>query len=66
LHRDIHARALKQAAKILGGDEPLRQHLGASEGDFSAWSGADELPRNIFLRLVDIITGEESKPGRRR
>lgn len=64
LHRDIHDRALKQAAKVLGGDEPLRRHLGASEVDFSAWSGQAELPRNIFLRLVDIITGEETKKRR--
>lgn len=66
MHKDIHSRALKQAAKVLGGDDALRQHLGASEGDFSTWSGVPtELPRNIFLRLVDIITGEEQK-GRRR
>jgi hypothetical protein len=65
LHKDIHSRALKQAAKVLGGDDALRQHLGASEGDFSAWSGkTDELPRNIFLRLVDIITREEPKKRR--
>ena len=33
--------------------------LGATEVDFCAWSGQRELPRNIFLRLVDIITEEE-------
>jgi len=64
LHKDIHSRALKQAAKILGGDDALRQHLGCSEGDFSAWNDKTELPRNIFLRLVDIITREE--PRKRR
>lgn len=58
MHQDIHKRALKRAAEILGGDEKLRLHLGASEIDFSAWNGARELPRNIFLRLVDIITDE--------
>ena len=56
---DIHIRALKRAAQILGGDENLRLHLGASETDFSNWSGERELPRNVFLRLVDIITDEE-------
>jgi hypothetical protein len=56
---DIHNRALKRAAKILGGDEQLRVYLGASELDFSAWNGLPELPRNVFLRLVDIITEEE-------
>ena len=65
MHKDIHSRALKQAAKLLGGDDALRRHLGASELDFSAWNGTNELPRNIFLRLVDIITGEESKQRKR-
>ena len=59
---DIHNRALRCAAKVLGGNEQLRVHLGASEGDFSTWVGLPELPRNIFLRLVDIITHEERQP----
>ena len=58
---DIHTRALKRAAEALGGDEKLRLHLGATEVDFSGWSGLQELPRNIFLRLVDIITHEEAR-----
>jgi hypothetical protein len=50
---------LRRAALILGGEERLRAHLGASETDFSSWTSQKELPRNIFLRLVDIITDEE-------
>ena len=64
MHHDIHSRALKRAAEILGGNEQLRVHLGASEVDFSSWSGKTELPRNIFLRLVDIITEEEVRSVR--
>jgi hypothetical protein len=56
---DIHNRALRRAAQILGGEDKLRTYLGASELDFSSWIGQKELPRNIFLRLVDIITEEE-------
>jgi hypothetical protein len=56
---DIHDRALRRAAQVLGGKEQLRLHLGATETDFSSWAGLQELPRNIFLRLVDIITEEE-------
>jgi hypothetical protein len=56
---DIHNRALRRAAQILGGEEKLRLHLGATETDFTSWTGSHELPRNIFLRLVDIITEEE-------
>jgi hypothetical protein len=66
VHHEIHQRALKRAAEILGGDEKLRIHLGATEGDFSGWSCTTrELPRNIFLRLVDIITEEEVRSVRR-
>jgi hypothetical protein len=65
VHHEIHKRALRRAAEILGGDEQLRVHLGATEGDFASWSGALELPRTIFLRLVDIITDEEVRKVRR-
>ncbi|MFN2645291.1 MAG: hypothetical protein ABR570_09890 [Burkholderiales bacterium] len=56
---DIHTRALRRAAQILGGENELRTHLGATELDYSSWLNQKELPRNIFLRLVDIITDEE-------
>ena len=62
---DIHTRALRCASQRVGGDDQLRLHLGASEGDFSAWTALPELPRNVFLRLVDIITGEENRGDRR-
>ena len=57
--QEIHRRALQRAAAILGGNEELRAHLGISEEEFAAWPGRRELPREIFLRLVDIITEEE-------
>lgn len=62
---EIHTRALRCAAQRVGGDEQLRRHLGASESDFSTWRAQAELPRNVFLRLVDIITGEEPRAQRR-
>jgi len=65
VHHEIHKRALRRAAEILGGDEQLRLHLGATEGDFLSWGSSRELPRNIFLRLVDIITDEEVRQVQR-
>ena len=56
---DIHQRALRRAAKILGGEEQVRTYLGASEVELSAWAGQGELPRKVFLRLVDLITEED-------
>jgi hypothetical protein len=63
--QDIHRRALQRAAAILGGNEKLRLHLGASESDFESWPSRRELPRDIFLRLVDIITEEEVRTVQR-
>jgi hypothetical protein len=63
--QDIHRRALQRAATILGGNEQLRLHLGASEIDFASWPTRRELPRDIFLRLVDIITEEEVRTVQR-
>ena len=57
--QDIHQRALRRAAEVVGSNEGLRVHLGASEAEFASWPGKRELPREIFLRLVDIITEEE-------
>jgi hypothetical protein len=65
VHHELHKRALHLAAEVLGGDEKLRLRLGASEGEFASWDGAAELPKNVFLQLVDIITGEEPKTRRR-
>lgn len=56
---DIHSRALRRAAEILGGEEKLRTFLGATEIDYTSWIAQKELPRNIFLRLVDVITDED-------
>jgi hypothetical protein len=56
--QDVHKRALRRAAEIIGGNEELRLHLGVSEVEFVSWAGKRDLPRDIFLRLVDIITEE--------
>jgi hypothetical protein len=62
--QDIHQRALRRAAEIVGGTEELRLHLGVSEPEFASWAGKRDLPRDIFLRLVDIITEEEVRSVR--
>ena len=61
----IHRRALQRAATIIGGNEELRTHLGVSETEFSSWPEKRELPREIFLRLVDIITEEDVRDVRK-
>ncbi len=56
---EIHTRALRRAVEILGGEDKLMIFLGASEHDYSTWMNQHELPRNIFLRLVDLITDDD-------
>jgi hypothetical protein len=58
--QDIHKRALRRATEVIGGNEELRAYLGVSEVEFVSWAGKRDLPRDIFLRLVDIITGEQA------
>ena len=57
--QDIHKRALRRATEIVGGNEELRLHFGVSEVEFVSWADKRDLPRDIFLRLVDIITEGE-------
>jgi hypothetical protein len=57
--QDIHKRALRRAAEIIGGNEELRLQLDVSEVEFVSWFGNRDLPRDVFLRLVDIITEEQ-------
>ena len=64
MHHELHNRALRRAAELLGGEEQLRLHLGATEIEFSSWNAESELPKNVFLRLVDIICGEDSRNTR--
>ena len=62
--QDIHKRALRRAAEIIGGNEQLRVYLGVSELEFASWAGTRDLPRDIFLRLVNIITKENVRDVR--
>ena len=62
--QDIHKRALRRAAEIIGGNEELRVYLGVSEIEFGSWAGKRDLPRDIFLRLVNIITKEQVRDVR--
>jgi len=62
--QDIHKRALRRAAELIGGNEPLRIYLGVSETEFMGWTGKRDLPREIFLRLVDIIIDEQKRDVR--
>ena len=53
---EVHARALRRAADILGGLEPLRSSLRVTASDLQRWlDGQAEPPASVFLLTVDII-----------
>ena len=54
----IHARALRQAAKVLGGYENLQRRLQVPASALLPWlNGAQPMPEAVFLKVVDIIAG---------
>lgn len=57
---DLQLRALRKAARILGGEQRLRDLLDAPPGAFSRWmQGAEAVPTPIFLMLVDFLADME-------
>jgi hypothetical protein len=52
----VHVRALRLAARLLGGPAKLRDELGVASADLADWlSGSREPPREILFRALDII-----------
>jgi hypothetical protein len=58
---NFQLRALRKAARILGGEERLREVLDAPPGAFSRWmQGAEPLPSHVFLMIVDFLADMEA------
>ena len=58
---NFQLRALRKAARILGGEERLRALLDAPPGAFARWmQGAEPVPTPIFLMIVDFLADMES------
>ena len=57
---NFQLRALRKAARILGGEERLRDLLDAPPGAFARWmQGAEPVPTPIFLMIVDFLADME-------
>jgi len=57
---NFQLRALRKAARILGGEERLRALLDAPPGAFARWMQGDEpVPAPIFLMIVDFLSDME-------
>jgi hypothetical protein len=60
----VYSRALLRAAEVLGGRDKLARVLRAPGGELDKWiSGDAKPPRDVFLRVVDIILDETSAAG---
>jgi len=58
---NFQLRALRKAARILGGEERLRALLDAPPGAFARWmQGAEPVPTPVFLMMVDFLSDMES------
>ncbi len=63
----VHARALGRAAEILGGQDKLRAALNVPISQLETWlQGREAPPSHVFLKVVDIIAGEQVGETRER
>ena len=58
---DVYARALRRAAEIVGGVEQLAIRLNVPAEDVYMWiQRLKDVPTEIFLRAVDILSEDRS------
>ena len=58
---NFQLRALRKAARILGGEDRLCAMLDAPRGAYVRWmEGAEPVPMPIFLMIVDFLADMES------
>jgi hypothetical protein len=56
----LHSRALKRAAELLGGVDPLCTYLRVSAFQLERWMrGEAKPPDAIFLKLVDVLARQD-------
>ena len=63
----VYSRALSRAAELLGGREKLANLLQVPAKELDRWM-ADQAkpPREVFLRVVDLILDATAPPGEGR
>jgi hypothetical protein len=60
----VYSRALQKAAQLLGGPDRLSKILQVPRADIDAWiADKGKPPREIFLRIVDLILDESGPSG---
>ena len=62
--QEVYARTVRRAAEIVGGVKELATRLNVPLDDMWCWTqGIRPIPRDIFLRAVDIVV--DDKPANR-
>jgi DNA-binding transcriptional regulator YdaS (Cro superfamily) len=60
----VYIRALRKAAEIAGGRRALAERLGVKLPELETWlAGKKAVPREPFLRAVELIVDELSPEG---
>jgi hypothetical protein len=60
----VFSRALLRAAELIGGRDKLAKVLRVPKADLDHWiAGEAKPPRELFLRVVDLILDETSAAG---
>ena len=60
----MYSRALLRAAELVGGREKLANVLRVPMGELDKWIGGEaKPPRELFLRVVDLILDETAVAG---
>lgn len=60
----VYSRAVRKAAELLGGREKLSRTLQVPSAEIDKWiAGEAKPPREIFLRIVDLILDETTASG---
>ena len=53
----VHARTLRRAAEIIGGEAALATWLHVTPSHLALWlSGTEHPPVEVFLKAVDVVT----------
>jgi hypothetical protein len=60
----VYSRALLRAAELLGGRDKLARALRVPKSEIDHWTAGDSKPpRDVFLRVVDMILDETAGEG---
>lgn len=60
----VPIRALQKAAELAGGRKRLAERLGVKAAEIEKWlAGTEAMPRDLFLRVVDLIIDEITPSG---